>query len=206
MPNHFDTAAAQWDQNRMHNERTRSIAEAMIKSGIFRPGLRGLEFGAGTGLLSIALKDYVETLLLIDSSPEMVRVTQEKLDQQGIRHLHPQCIDLETQEFSTEIVDLLFSQMALHHVGQVPPMLKKFHTLLKPGGQLFIADLYSEDGDFHEGNPDVHHGFDLTELSRWCEEAGFTAVRGEAVFIMHKTMHDGILKAFPVFLLHAQRP
>ncbi len=206
MQNHFDQVASSWDMNRMHHERTNAIATAMIKAGVFRPGQRGLEFGAGTGLLSIALKDYFETIQLLDSSPEMVRVTQEKLDTQGIQHLTPICLDLETADFTQGFFDVLFSQMAVHHAGNIRLLLEKFHALLNPGGQLFIADLYAEDGSFHEGAPGVHHGFDPEELAVWCAAAGYINMQHQTVFTMHKTAADGSLKTFPVFLFQALRP
>ena len=72
----------------------------------------------------------------MDNSVEMVRITTEKLERSGIQHLNPLFFDLEKEAYLGKPVDVVFSQMALHHVVNVGEMLYQFHRMLKPGGLL----------------------------------------------------------------------
>jgi ubiquinone/menaquinone biosynthesis C-methylase UbiE len=203
MENHFDTVAREWDLNPVHAERTKAIAAAMINTKLLPPAATGLEFGAGTGLLSIALKDHFSEIILMDNSTEMVRITTEKLARSGIQHLYPLFFDLEKEAYLGKPVDIVFSQMALHHVGDVGEMLYQFHRMLKPGGVLFIADLYTEDGTFHDQEFHGHKGFEPIALSTQLDERGFTQVEYKSCYVIQKSPEDRAIMEYPVFLMSA---
>lgn len=203
--NHFDKSARTWDMNPIHLERTAAIANAILDKDILKPDMTGMEFGAGTGLLSIALKDHFSEIILIDSSVEMIRITKEKLEKASIRNLLPLFFDLEKSEYQDKTFDIIFSQMALHHVDDVDTMLRKLHMLLNPGGMIVIADLYSEDGDFHDQEFHGHLGFDPEELASRLSAIGYRNPVFEQCFTIHKKFEDGTEKDFPVFLLIANR-
>jgi ubiquinone/menaquinone biosynthesis C-methylase UbiE len=205
MENHFDQVAREWDMNRMHTERTKAIAEALLEGMMPRNKVTMLEFGAGTGLLSLALKDYFESGILMDSSAEMVAVMKEKLEMQGIHHLQAVCFDLEKNHFTDHHFDVILTQMALHHVSDIDSLLQKFRLLLKPGGFLAIADLYTEDGSFHDRSFTGHLGFDPEELSARLLNSGFQNMAHSCVYTITKPSESGDLKAFPVFLLTCVR-
>lgn len=202
-PNHFDSVAREWDMNKMHSERTNAIASLILSAGLIPPGSTGLEFGAGTGLLSFALKDSFREIVLMDSSAEMVRVTAEKISIAGITHLHPMVFDLEKNDYTMKTFDVVFSQMALHHVRDISGILSKFYRLLNPGGILIIADLYSEDGSFHGPEVDVHHGFDPETLAEILDHLGFHNNVYQSCYTMTKAMEDGSKRSFPVFLMRS---
>jgi hypothetical protein len=50
------------------------------------------------------------------------------------------------------------------------PLSKSFMSLLKPGGHLAIADLYTEDGSFHGDGFHGHKGFDPAILAAMLEK------------------------------------
>ena len=93
MENFFDSAAQNWDKNQRTIKRTNDIAIELRKVIDFKDGQTALEFGAGTGLLSIALKDLFYEITLMDSSLEMMRVTIENLAEKDIHHLTPILFD-----------------------------------------------------------------------------------------------------------------
>lgn len=203
MPNHFDQVAREWDMNKMHTERTNAIASALLKKGLVRPGMTGLEFGSGTGLLSIALKDHFSEITLIDSSAEMVKITIEKLEEQGIRHLHPEFFDLEHEDYTSRKFDVVFSQMVLHHTDDIQKIFCKFFELLNPKGVLVIADLYAEDGSFHDSAFTGHKGFDPAVLAELLSKHGFTEIDFQPCFTIKKPSETSATKEYPVFLLTA---
>jgi tRNA (cmo5U34)-methyltransferase len=203
--NHFDNIAREWDKNEMHQKRTEAIAEYLLQMIPANKKLNALEFGAGTGLLSIALKDHFTEITLMDSSAEMIYSTIEKLMQKGITHLKPIFFDLEKQAYTDKTFDVIFCQMVMHHVGNIAKMVLKFSKLLNPGGLLAIADLYTEDGTFHDIDFDGHFGFDPAALAEIMNLNGFCNVNCLQCFVIEKTKEDGNTKNYPVFLLTAEK-
>jgi tRNA (cmo5U34)-methyltransferase len=203
MEEHFDQVARAWDLEPVHVKRTEAIRDAMIAVGIMKGKMRGIEFGAGTGLLGIALQKYFKELTLMDASKEMVKVTNEKLRQSGFSHIKALLIDLETEEFPYSPVDLLFMQMALHHVSDLDVVLKKFRSMLVTGGTLAIADLYREDGSFHQQEFHGHLGFDPQALSERLIVGGFRNTAYKECFRIIRPNANGSVKEYPVFLLTA---
>ncbi len=200
MTNHFDNVAQNWDQNQIHIKRTQAIAEELNKIITSKEKQSALEFGAGTGLLSISLRDLFSEITLMDSSSEMVRIATEKLAKENINHLKPIFFDLEKENYTLKTFDFIFSQMALHHVSDVGSMISKFYQLLNPGGLLAIADLYKEDGTFHEFDFNGYMGFDPDELSEVYEKSGFRDISYKQCYEIIKTEGPNKGKGYPIFL------
>jgi ubiquinone/menaquinone biosynthesis C-methylase UbiE len=164
-----------------------------------------LEFGAGTGIASFLLKDYLKDITLMDSSSEMVRVMNEKIKTTKVKNLKTLNFDLEQADYSVGQFDLIFTQMVLHHVVDVENILKKFFKLLNPEGYLAIADLYPEDGSFHGEGFTGHKGFDIEDLSNQVIKQGFTNISHRKCFVINRKISETKSKQFDVFLLIAKR-
>jgi hypothetical protein len=95
--------------------------------------------------------------------------------------------------------------MVLHHIKDVSAMLGKFKNMLVPGGFLAIADLYTEDGSFHDPGVEVHHGFDPEELGNLLAIHGFTDIRHSRCFVIRRDKAGEPAREYPVFLIHAKR-
>ena len=201
MTNHFDKEAQNWDSNPTHISRTVAIANEIIKLVPTNKNMKALEFGAGTGLLSFALKDHFSEIVLMDSSTGMIQAIIEKLALNGIHHLHPVFFNLEKDEFTDNPFDFIFSQMALHHVDNIEIMISKFSKLLNTGGTLVIADLDKEDGSFHDYGFIGHNGFDPEYLTEIMRESGFSDIKHNTCFVIRKIDSNNIEKEFPLFLL-----
>lgn len=194
----FNTAARSWDSNNMHAQRSEAIALNMLARIPIQSEMRALEFGAGTGILSFMLADRFSSITMMDSASEMVAVMQEKVDAAGYENLKPILFDLTKEPFVDEPFDLIFSQMALHHVADTQEIIYRFQELLKKDGLLVVADLYTEDGSFHGAGFDGHNGFDAAVLEAQMKEAGFQSVQTETCFIMQKGANS-----YPIFLMIA---
>jgi tRNA (cmo5U34)-methyltransferase len=205
MTKHFDLVARDWDNNEIHVKRTEAIAKCLIEKITVNKKMTALEFGAGTGLLSFALQDKFAEITLMDSSEEMIKTTFEKIVYTKNHRLKPVFFDLEKKMFSDKTFDVIFTQMALHHVKDIDKMIAKFFKLLNRGGKLAIADLYAEDGSFHDMEFEGHNGFDPYHLSELIKEKGFTNVSYKQCFVIEKTGLLETLKKFPVFLLTAEK-
>ena len=196
----FDNLAREWDKDKMHMERSVAIAAALDSMVSLNPSMKAMEFGAGTGILSFLLKDKLKEITLIDSSSEMIRVCEEKIAWHKASNFKAICMDLEHEDYYQKY-DLIYSQMVLHHVVEIEPMLKKFLTLLNPGGTLAIADLYTEDGSFHGPEVQVHWGFNPEELKRTASGIGFKEIEFRTCFEMKR--ESG--RIYPIFLLVAKK-
>lgn len=198
--NEFDARARDWDSNPIHWERSEAIAKAILKQIPVKPGMKALEYGAGTGILSFLLADNFAEITLMDNSTAMVQVMHEKIANTQLKHLKPLVFDLEQSDYDTQKFDFIFSQMVLHHVLEPQLLLTKFYQMLNPNGYLAIADLYPEDGSFHGDEFNGHKGFDTSALQAHLEKTGFTNVITQPCYTIRKTINDTV-REFPIFLM-----
>jgi ubiquinone/menaquinone biosynthesis C-methylase UbiE len=202
--NEFDLKAATWDENPMHKARSEAIA-ARIKDKIpLKSNMTALEFGAGTGTTGFILSGLLKEVVLVDSSPEMVKKTAEKIQASGIKNLKAVHAGEEYFEDSQQKFDLVFSQMVLHHIPDTESIINSFAGILNTGGYLAIADLYREDGSFHGKGFDGHNGFDPDELAKTLIKRGFVNVTHEKCFTIEKNISESEKGKFDVFVLTGQ--
>jgi tRNA (cmo5U34)-methyltransferase len=203
--NEFDLKASDWDENPVHHERSEAIAKEMLRLIPLKREMRAIEYGAGTGILSFLLKDYFDEILMMDSSVEMVNVTNKKIEITGVKNLKPIVFDLEHETYTDKSFDLIFTQMVLHHVNDIENIFKKFHKMLNPNGYLAIADLYTEDGSFHGEGFTGHNGFNIEELIATLNRCGFPVTTTMQCFVINRKISEKITNQYPVFLLTANR-
>lgn len=200
MMSNFDSRAREWDKDKMHKERSLAIAVDLENMITIESSMKVLEYGAGTGILSFLLKDRFSEITLMDSSLEMIEVCKEKVEYYKANHIRPLYFDLERNDYSGKF-DIIYNQMVMHHVVDVEMVLDKFYHLLRSGGQIAIADLYTEDGSFHGPEVNVHWGFDPEELVRKLEKIGFHSLKFKTCFNVKRD--NG--REYPVFLLVGQK-
>jgi ubiquinone/menaquinone biosynthesis C-methylase UbiE len=202
--NEFDIKAAGWDKNPMHLERSEAIAGEIKRIIPLNTEMRALEYGAGTGITSFLLKDYVKEITLMDNSSGMVNIMNKKIEENKAFNLKALNFDLEHNDYDAEKFDLIFTQMVLHHVSDIENIIGKFNHLLSPGGYLAIADLYPEDGTFHDTTFNGHLGFDLSYISSVLNNNGFADIAHKECYIINRKISENVTKQFPVFLLTAR--
>ena len=203
--NEFDIKAAEWDKNQMHWDRSEAIAKEIIKLIPLKKEMIALEYGAGTGITSFLLKDYLKEITLMDNSSEMVKVMNEKIKTTKVKNLKTLNFDLENTDYKGRKFDLIFTQMVLHHVTDTESIINRFSQLLNPGGYLAIADLYEEDGSFHGEGFNGHRGFNLENLSGMLGKNQFINISHRPCFIIDREISETESKQFKVFLLVAKR-
>ena len=199
--NEFDIKAAEWDNDPMHWNRSEAIANELKSMIPLNKEMRVLEYGAGTGITSFLLKEYVKEIILMDNSSEMVRVMTEKIEASKAKNLKALNFDLEHGDYINEKYDLILTQMVLHHVTDIDLILSRFIKLLNPGGYLAIADLYKEDGSFHGEGFTGHRGFDVGDLSGILRKNNFSDVTHKTCFTVKRKISDTQTRDFDVFLL-----
>lgn len=189
----------------MHLERTMAVASQLMKMIPFKPNMKAMEFGAGTGLLSFYLKDRFSEITLMDSSREMLKMAEQKMEAGDHSKFKTLFINLETEEYRGDPFDIIYNQMVMHHIKDINAIFRKFYHLLNHGGILAIADLYPEDGSFHDGALDVHYGFDPDYLKEILHQQGFHECQIAPCFVIRKELAAERIKEYPVFLMTAYR-
>ncbi len=195
----FDERAATWDDDPAKWERARDVAAAIDAAIDLRGDERLLEYGAGTGLVTQALRDKVGPVTLADTSAGMRRVIHDKIAAGAITDATVWDVDLETSDPPDTRFDLIVTVMTLHHIDDIDPVLSRFGDLLTSDGHLCVVDLeHDEQGSFHGPDADVHHGFERDMLTESLRSAGFTDIAYE---VCHTIERHG--ETFPVFLATA---
>lgn len=198
----FDKSAKTWDSDAGRTQTARDVARAIRKRIKTDKSLQALDFGCGTGLVSLELLDALKSLTAIDTSTEMLNIFRQKIKESGIKNVRIRQTDWQDEAFEKQQFDLIFSSMTLHHIHDQHALLAKFFSMLKPGGSLCIADLFPEDGDFHSDKHIVaHFGFDPQILKDDLMNLGFDFAGYEKIHIIRKTVSNGKQKDFPLFLL-----
>ncbi|WP_242336748.1 MULTISPECIES: class I SAM-dependent methyltransferase [Anaeromyxobacter] len=203
-PSDFDARARTWDEDASKVERAQRVAAAIASVVPSLSGKAVLEYGAGTGLLGLALQPLVREVTLADSSREMLAVAGEKIASGGVRNARTLYLDLAAGPPPDLRFDLVCSLMTLHHIPDTDGVLGAFHRLLERDGVLCIADLDAEDGSFHGPGFSGHKGFERADLGARMERSGFRNVRFSTVHEVVRETADGA-RAFPVFLAIAER-
>ncbi len=203
----FDERAAEWDANPVRRDMTLALADAIMA----RLALQGqetlLDYGAGTGILALKLRPRVGRVIAADSSRGMLDVLAAKVAGLGVPGIEPLLLDLEHDDAGPLRADVVVSTMALHHVKDTGGLARKLFALLNPGGQIAVADLETESGDFHDSMEGVHHrGFDRAALAAQFRDAGFHTVDTAIVYTVRKPRAGGVLKDYPILLLTGRRP
>ncbi|HZY25096.1 MAG TPA: class I SAM-dependent methyltransferase [Bacteroidales bacterium] len=205
MMNEFDIKAGEWDKNPMHWDRSEAVAKEILSLIPLNKEMSALEYGAGTGITSFLLRDYLKEITLMDNSSEMIKVINEKIKASKVKNLGTLNFNLESDEYKEKKFDLIFTQMVLHHVVDIENIINKFHLLLNPGGFLVIADLYEEDGSFHGEGFTGHNGFNIDKLSDILRKKSFKNVSDKTCFIIDRKISETESKQFKVFIMTAQR-
>jgi 2-polyprenyl-3-methyl-5-hydroxy-6-metoxy-1,4-benzoquinol methylase len=178
---HFAVRAEDYDTTDYRLKYVDEMAAAILERLPEKDGLEILDFGAGTGLLTERLAPHVASIVAVDVSPSMIAKLREKASSLPCR-LQTLQLDLTNGDLPSLEVDGIVSTMTFHHIEEPAALLKRLHTLLRPGGFIALCDIDREDGTFHTVDTGVrHHGFDRGEFAKWMEEAGFGDVRIEDV-------------------------
>ena len=205
----FNREALLWDENPRRRELAIAVASAITAAVHPQKNMNAMEFGCGTGLVTLDIAQRVKMLSAVDTSMEMLAVLREKIRLSGIENIEPICHDFSIPSNSPDDekkFELIYSSMTLHHIDDTATFLARISGLLAPGGIIALADLDREDGSFHDDPLEkVHHGFDSHELSAQIGAAGLQVMSFETIYTMEKPDRAGTMASYPVFLVTARK-
>lgn len=197
----FDKHAATWDENAGRVKMATNIANSIKDAVVLNTSIDVLDFGCGTGLLTLQLQPLVRSISGFDSSKGMLEVLQGKIASQNIGNVKTRYIDIEKGSVLDGLYDLVVCSMTLHHVREPRALIEQFKNVLKTDGFLCIADLDSDGGLFHGANSEgvFHNGFDRSMMRDTLREAGFDRIEFRTAAEIVRFVPGG-LRPFTIFL------
>ena len=181
--NVFEQMAKKYD-----TEERIELAKVIVEE--VRPALRDskskslIDYGSGTGLVSLELGDLVDSILLMDSSIQMLEVAKAKIAHKGMTNLQVLYSDF-TQETPELKADIVLISLVLLHIPDTKIILRELFNILNKDGKLIIVDF---DKNEQVNHPLIHNGFVHEDLKRILSEIGFkstdmkTFYHGERIF------------------------
>lgn len=143
-----------------------------------RSGLSVLDLGAGTGRFATMLADAFDAhVVAVEPS--------EKMRAEAARHsAHPRVIYREGAAASIPAAgaafDFAYLSMVIHHVGDVGACARELHRVVKPGGLVFIRNVFG-------GRLDGVPHYEFFPAARAVDEARLPTVEAiRAVFVAQR--------------------
>ncbi len=165
----FSASADRWDEIRAELYGIR--ADLLPLFGLLDPTWCVADLGAGTGILSSAIAPFVDRVVLVDRSPEMLRAARRRLA--SADNVEFRQGDLERLPLDDDACDLAVTSLVLHHVPKPDVVLREVARILRPGGRLIIVDMREHDrDDLSDTMGHMWAGFQPVVLTEWLRQAG----------------------------------
>ena len=195
----FSHKSKSWDMKSRRVQNAKSIAKEIVDGVELNLSMKVMDFGAGTGLLSYFIAPFVDTIVVVDNSPSMLKAFREK---EADFDCKTRVLELDlTKTTIDEKFNGVISSMTIHHIEDIKALFKKFYNMLEDGGFIAIADLDKENGTFHSDHRGLFHfGFDRDELAKIAKDIGFKNIRFELASTINKPHGN-----FTVFLMLADK-
>jgi ubiquinone/menaquinone biosynthesis C-methylase UbiE len=141
--NWFKDWSNEYDNTLGKVKRHHKLLDLVVDSSKVKDEDNVLDIGCGTGLLSLKFLRKADCLIYgIDSSPEMLRIFKDKIVKLNLsKKISTKLEDVENLDFENDFFDIIASTVTLHHVKNKYPVIKKIHSLLKPGGRFLVGDI-----------------------------------------------------------------
>ncbi len=139
-----------------------------------------LDLGCGTGFLTSKLLAFAQPVIALDIALPMLQVTQRKLADTA----HYLCADAEQLPLAGQVVDCVFSNLALQWCVNLEAVFADIKRVLKPGGQLVFSIFGPQ--TLHElktawatvdSYQHVNDFYNRQQLIGFLKSAGFTEIR-----------------------------
>jgi ubiquinone/menaquinone biosynthesis C-methylase UbiE len=118
-------------------------AEFLLQNGL-KPGIKVADVGCGPGNTSLWLADQVGEIgkvIGIDNSDAQLFILNNRILEKKIHNISTQKADIYQIDQMNEKFDLIFCRFLFIHLTNPLLAIKKLRMLLKPGGNLIIAEL-----------------------------------------------------------------
>jgi ubiquinone/menaquinone biosynthesis C-methylase UbiE len=105
-----------------------------ITQSYFRPEMKLLEIGCGTGSTALTHASQVSHILAIDFSEKMIELAETKRNSAGIRNVDFECRTFKVLNLPDNSFDIVLGLSILHLLESWNETIQNVYSLLKPGG------------------------------------------------------------------------
>ena len=139
----FQDWANEYDNTLGKVKRHHKMLDLVVRLSGIQSNDRVLDIGCGTGLLSLKFLNTADcTITAIDSSAEMLKIFQEKIEKCNLtKKIHCVQKSAEDMDFPSGQFDIIAATVALHHVKCKEPVIKNIYDYLKDGGRFVIGEI-----------------------------------------------------------------
>lgn len=166
-----------------------------------QPNWRVLDVATGAGHTAFAFAPYVEFVVAIDLTPEMLVRAQRLAEDAGVANVRFKLDDIHELPFDDEtfddaVYDLVTCRRAAHHFSDIQEAINEMVRMLKPGGMLLIDDRSVPEDDLVDSvmsrldwlHDESHvRQYRPSEWRALLEAAGCTIIRSEQ-YIKHRPL------------------
>ncbi|MCW9035954.1 MAG: methyltransferase domain-containing protein [Rhodospirillales bacterium] len=103
-----------------------------------KPDMEVLEFGCGTGTITLHHAPFVKHIRAIDISKNMIEISKTKARDANVTNVAFEQLKIDDLKENDSTYDVVMGHSILHLLDDKEKAINKVHRLLKPGG-LFIS-------------------------------------------------------------------
>jgi len=140
---------------------------------------KAIDFGCGTGLVGMNLIDDVDSMLFLDTSPNMIQQIEQKISDLHIQNADTLCFDIEKEELTGVHADYIFMAQVLLHIQDIELVLSRLYHILNDGGHLLIIDFNKNENVVSDL---VHNGFDQDKLTDMMTQIGYRQIHSKTFY------------------------
>ncbi|ACQ52672.1 class I SAM-dependent methyltransferase [Clostridium botulinum] len=138
------------------------------------------DLGCGTGFVSLAVANEASIVFSIDNSINMLKELSASASKKDYKNIYPIKSSLDNLAIFDESLNVVFINMALHHIKNAKKAIAEMYRVLKKDGVVVISDVREHNGEWaKEEMFDEWLGFSKEQMTNWLEDAGFENIEIE---------------------------
>ena len=170
----FSSAAGQWDH--LREELFGATFHLQALAGLLDPAWTVGDLGCGTGPMTAAIAPFVDRVIAVDDSPEMLAAARRRIGNESNVELRRG--DLAALPISDGELDAAMLTLVLPYLPTPPKVLAEVARAMAGGGRLLVTDLVAHDREsFRQQLGHQWLGFSESQITEWLASAGFKNIR-----------------------------
>ncbi len=175
---YFDSIAPNWNVIRSEYFEERLKYKILSMTNI-KDKIVG-DLGCGTGFVSLAVANEASIVFSIDNSINMLKELSASASKKDYKNIYPIKSSLDNLAIFDESLNVVFINMALHHIKNAKKAIAEMYRVLKKDGIVVISDVREHNGEWaKEEMFDEWLGFSKEQMTNWLEDAGFQNIEIE---------------------------